>query len=181
MVGLCGRIVLIHLVLLILLPGLPETISEICSLRRSPLTGCYIGELTYRHRRLEEHNFDANAEFDTESPKIIEYVGASDSHQWMKGKILPSETGRSYEVFKEEEPPAEEPEDGKAPPPKKTYLYVQQVQRDDKIHFFKFPRLGGFACFPLKIKSCLLTDAFDKGIEDYKTFVKTKSQVEKEY
>jgi len=51
---------------------------------------------------------------------------------------------------------------------------VPHVQKDEKIFFFKFPKLGSFACFPLKIKSCLFIEAFDKGIGDYKTFVKTK-------
>jgi hypothetical protein len=53
------------------------------------------------------------------------------------------------------------------------------VQRDEKIYFFKFPRLGSFACFPLRVKSCLFTEAFDKGIGDYKSFVKAKEEVEK--
>ncbi len=55
------------------------------------------------------------------------------------------------------------------------------VQRDEKIHFFRFPRLGSFSCFPLRVKSCLFTEAFDKGISDYKSFVKAKEQVEKQY
>lgn len=65
------------------------------------MSGCYIGELTFRRKKLEENNFEPNAEFDSESPKIIEYVGASNSHKFMIGQILPSESGRSYEVFKE--------------------------------------------------------------------------------
>ena len=48
----------------------------------------------------------------------------------MLGQILPNETGKTYEVFKEEEPPAEEPEEGKTAKPKHKYLYVPQVQRD---------------------------------------------------
>ena len=67
------------------------------------------------------------------------------------------------------------------PPPKKSYLYVPQVQRDEKIHFFRFPRLGSFACFPIKVKGCLFAEAFDKGIEDYKAFVSNKESIEKEY
>jgi len=48
----------------------------------------------------------------------------------MIGQILPNESGRSYEVFKEEEPPAEDGEEGKVVKPKKKYLYVPLVQRD---------------------------------------------------
>ena len=52
-------------------------------------------------------------------------------------KIIPNESGRSYEVFKEEEPP-EEVEEGKPPKVIKKYIYVPLVQRDEKMHFFKF-------------------------------------------
>jgi len=45
------------------------------------------------------------------------------------------------------------------------------------MHFFKFPRLGSFACFPLRIKSCLSVEAFEKGIGDYKGFVKNKEEI----
>lgn len=98
----------------------------------------------------------------------------------MLGEILPNESGRSYEVFKEEEPP-EEPEEGKPAKVKKNYLYVREVQRDEKMHFFKFPKLGGFACYPLKVKSCLFGESFDKGKEDFKTFTANKGQVEGEF
>lgn len=98
----------------------------------------------------------------------------------MLQQVLPSESGRCYEVFREEEP-AEETEEGRQPAKRKKYLYVPQVQRDEKIFFFRFPRLGSFACFPLRIRSCLSSEAFDKGIGDYKAFVKAKEEVEKEY
>ena len=74
----------------------------------------------------------------------------------MRGQILPNESGRSCEVFKEEEPP-EEVEEGKPQKVKKKYLYVPLVQRDEKMYFFKFPKLGSFGCFPLKVKSCLFS------------------------
>ena len=142
------------------------------------LTGCYVGELKYRHKSLEEHNFESGAEFDTENPKIIEFVGSSKSHKFMIEQIIPNESGRSYEVFKEEEPP-EEVQEGKPPKIIKKYLYVPLVQRDEKMHFFKFPKLGSFACFPLKVQSCLFAESFDKGIGDFKNFVKNKEEVEK--
>lgn len=42
------------------------------------------------------------------------------------------------------------------------------------MHFFRFPKLGSFACFPLKVRCALFTESFDKGIGDYKAFVKNK-------
>jgi hypothetical protein len=47
-----------------------------------------VGELKYRHKKLEEHSFEPGTELDTENPKIIEYFGASKSHKFMLGQIL---------------------------------------------------------------------------------------------
>lgn len=38
---------------------------------------------------------------------------------------------------------------------KKSYLYIPNVLKDDKLFYFKYPRLGSFSCFPLKINSYL--------------------------
>lgn len=39
---------------------------------------------------------------------------------------------------------------------KKTYIFVPDVTKNEKIYYFKFPRLGSYACFPLKLKSVLI-------------------------
>ena len=40
---------------------LPEAIEGMCKDQSLCLTGCYVGELTYRHKSLEEHNFEPGA------------------------------------------------------------------------------------------------------------------------
>ena len=48
------------------------------------------------------HNFEPGAELDTENPQIVEYIGASSSQEkTMLMKVLPNETGVSYECFNE--------------------------------------------------------------------------------
>ncbi len=49
------------------------------------------------------------------------------------------------------------------------------------MYYFKFPRLGSYACFPLRVKSCLSVQSFEKGIVDYKAYIKNKEEIEKEY
>ena len=47
--------------------------------------------------------------------------------------------------------------------------------------YFKYPKLGSYACFPLKVKSCLSERAFDEGVNAYKEYVKSKGEVDKEH
>ena len=52
---------------------------------------------------------------------------------------------------------------------------------EDKIFYFKFPKLGSYACFPLKMKSFLIDVAFDQGLGEYKEYLKTKEDNENQY
>ena len=47
--------------------------------------------------------------------------------------------------------------------------------------YFKFPRLGSYACYPIKYKNYLLEGSFDKGIVDYKQHLRVKEEIEKEF
>ena len=54
--------------------------------------------------------FDPAAEIDTDSAKIIDYIGASKKQQeLMVGKVLAAETGKSFDAFNipEDEPAGE--------------------------------------------------------------------------
>lgn len=99
-------------------------------------------------------------------------------------KVLPSESGVSYPVFNDPEP---EPEDDgneeskQKKEPKKTYIYVPDVTKEEKVFYFKYPKLGSYACFPLKLKSFLIETAFDQGYVEYKEFLKNKQEAEKLY
>lgn len=46
--------------------------------------------------------------------------------------------------------------------------------KNDKLFYFRYPRLGSYACFPLKIKSYLAIGTLEKGIIDYKAYLKNK-------
>ena len=84
-------------------------------------------------------------------------------------KILPSDAGVSYSVFNEPQPDPEEGENENAPKKeKKSYLCIPDVTKNDKVFYFKFPKLGSYACFPLKLKSFLVEVAFDQGLGEYK-------------
>lgn len=47
-------------------------------------------------------------------------------------------------------------------------MYVPDVTKNEKIYYFKFPRLGSYACFPLKLKSYLTENSLEQGVDIYK-------------
>lgn len=94
----------------------------------------------------------------------------------MIGKVLTPEEGISHDVFKdaeeeEEVQPEEENLEEGAEANKKVkdddilktmkHIYVSEVVREPRIHFYKVPRLGSFLAIPLIYKSCLHSNALD--------------------
>ena len=78
----------------------------------------------------------------------------------------------------EEAPPEEEPEldeDGNPieKPPKEPievfpqHIFIPEVVRDERIHFFKVPKLGSYLAIRLEYNSCLSPDALDAAVQDY--------------
>lgn len=46
------------------------------------------------------------------------------------------------------------------------YVYVPEVVREARMHYWIVPRLGSFMAVPLVYKSCLNIESFDKAVED---------------
>jgi hypothetical protein len=47
------------------------------------------------------------------------------------------------------------------------HIYVKDVVREPRMHFFKVPRLGCFMAIPLVYNSCLSEDALEESVNDY--------------
>ena len=50
------------------------------------------------------------------------------------------------------------------------HIYVPEVIREPKMHYWTVPRLGSYMAVPLVYKSCLSITAFDKSVTDYKVW-----------
>jgi len=72
----------------------------------------------------------------------------------------------------------EEGEEGEEGAPKKKaeqddiltsfrHIYVKEVVREPKMHFYKVPRLGAFMAVPLVYNSCLTEEALDNAVADF--------------
>lgn len=47
------------------------------------------------------------------------------------------------------------------------HIYVKEVVREPRMHYYKVPRLGAFMAVPLVYNSCLFEDALDNAVADY--------------
>ena len=84
-------------------------------------------------------------------------------------------------MFKDvENPPAEEapaegdegakPEGGAKPAEQEKMphsVYIKEVVREPRMHFFKVPKLGSYLAIRLEYNSCLFEEALDAGVVDY--------------
>ena len=153
-----------------------------------PATGVYIGKLECPRKPIAEDD-DDKSHVDKEAPKIIRFHFTSKGHEFMKGKILKGDQGIVHSVFNassdasavegevEGEEGGENAEEGKAPKvalgdPNDIlntfkHLYVKEVVREPKIHFYKVPRLGAFMVVPLEYDSCLSAASLDKAVSDF--------------
>lgn len=145
-------------------------------------TGVYIGKLVYPLKRIEEDAGENDHE-DTEAPKVIRYLYATDDHKFMLNRVLPPDRGVTHDVFKDS-PAAEEPEqqqdenaeDGGEPKPVqeqdilKTFkhVYVPEVvrQKNPEMLYHKVPRLGCYMAVPLVYNSCLFDDSLEQAVAD---------------
>lgn len=60
------------------------------------------------------------------------------------------------------------------------HIYVREVVREPKMHFYQVPRLGCFIAIPLAYNSCLFEDALDNAVLDYITVQKSREEQNKE-
>ena len=85
----------------------------------------------------------------------------------MVDQILTKDQGLTFDVFKdpEVEEAAEEKKEEEEDVPR--HILIPEVVRDNRIHFYKVPRLGSYLAIKLEYRSCLSTTSYDAGLKDY--------------
>lgn len=134
---------------------------------RKKLTGCYIGNLDFSVKEINDDEEDEKSHLNEVDGKFINYIGFSKSHEFMKGKKLGLEQGITAEVFKEAAPEEVDPnaDPNAVPVAKPTYIYVSDLVKQPKMYYFKWPQLGAYIAIPLVYQSCLSEASFDAGLE----------------
>jgi len=60
------------------------------------------------------------------------------------------------------------------------HVLVEEVVRNNRIHYFKVPRLGSFMAIHLEYDSCLHEEAFDDGVREMLNVHKRRAEQEDE-
>lgn len=88
------------------------------------------------------------------------------------------EKGISLDVFKED--PVEGEEGGEVKKDnKQKYIYIPNVLKEERIFFFRIPKLGSYAVFSMAVANMLADELLDKNAEEYKKFLTDKEEAEK--
>lgn len=102
-------------------------------------------------------------------------------------KILKVDQGVTHGAFRDKDeaasiPPDEENEEGievkKSDDILDTeqYVYVPEVVREPRMHFYLVPRLGCYLAVPLTYHSCLTEEALDAAVADYYEVIKAQAE-----
>jgi hypothetical protein len=158
------------------LHGLVDMLKEATS-----ATAVYIGKLARPFKPVNDGSTEDD-HLNPDADPLIRFVHANKEHSFLVDKTLRADQGLTFEVFKnleevkEEEAPVEEVEEGSEEKPKvqkepeeilPRSIYVKEVVREPKMHFFRVPRLGSYLAVRLEYQSCLSEEAFDAGLADY--------------
>lgn len=157
-------------------------------------TGVYIGKLIKPHKSITDED-DDKAHEDPEAVEIIKYIHASPDHDFLIEKTLTPEQGLTHNVFKPSDAEGEGDDkaneeannegEGEQEPkePQKVipnHVFVPEVVREPKIHYFRVPRLGSYLAVELKYNSCQNEEAFDKAFEDFLECEAKREDLEKD-
>jgi len=149
-------------------------------------TGVYISILDKKRKDVTEDE-DENAHLVDQ--QVIRYVNFSQSHAFLKYKFLENEQGVTFDLFKPKEEtadaaaenaegkesaeseanPSDESEESNAIKKQKEFIpnhiLVEEVVRNQKIKFFREPRIGCYLTIDLTYKSCLSALSLNSAIE----------------
>lgn len=90
------------------------------------------------------------------------------------GKTLKPGEGVTHDVFKEDiEKANDDLQEAAATGSLLTdfkHLYVKEVVREPRMHYWKVPRLRSYLAIPMCVKSTLSIDTLQKGFDDYTVY-----------
>ena len=143
-------------------------------------TGVYVGQLEKPFIPIAE-DAGEKAHIDEAQPEIIKFKFSNTDHRTIVcGTNLKPGQGITHDVFNEEfttkneaitiETKATGEKDYTDITKKFKHIFVDEVVREDKMHFWNVPRLGSFMAVPLVYKSSLSVNSLQTAYDDYATY-----------
>lgn len=120
---------------------------------------------------------------DTGSPEVLKFKWARGDHaEAVVGTDLPPEQGIAHQALADELTTANE--DLEAVKDDLTHyykhIYVKEVVREPKMHFWKVPRLGAFMAVPLVYNSALSEESFQRAYDDFNKYMEDLASIEQQ-
>ena len=156
-------------------------------------TGCYIGIYDQKRRPVKEED-DMDGHLDPSGTKVLRYIAWNDDHAFLDDKCLEPNEGVTFDLItpKPQEPNQEikqENPDGQKTELKKEEteikledtiknLLIEDVVNENRIKFFREPRLGCYLALDLTYKTSLSYNSLLSAIQCTKNYQTAKEEQE---
>lgn len=156
-------------------------------------SGVYIGELTRIKKPITDSDI-VNPPADESAPQVIKYIATNQDHIFMKENCLEPGKGVTFSAIKQsiedtkqedkekeaqdkkEEHKVEATEEEKI---RKSMVFVKEVLREEKMHYFKVPKLGSYIAMPISHLTCLNDISLEAAITDHVAYYQRIEEQEK--
>lgn len=140
-------------------------------------TSVYVAKLVEEKNPIELDDDDTAHIKDDAGLYLDIYHASPKGFEFLLRKTIKSSEGVVHSIFQEREETPVEPIDtqaegeGETEPapveePKPQHVLVDEIVREQKLKFFKVPRLGSLLCVRLSYESCLSELALDEAVKD---------------
>ena len=155
-------------------------------------TGCYIGIYDQKRRPITDED-DMDGHLDPTGTKVLRYIGWNDDHNFLDGKYLEQNEGVTFDLIKNkpqagnqenpqenlgEQKKEEKKEEQKDLKDNIKTLMIEDVVNDNRIKFFREPRLGCFYALDLTYKTSLNYNSLLSAIQCTKNYETAKEEQE---
>ena len=156
-------------------------------------TGCYIGIYDQKRRRVKEED-DMDGHLDPSGTKVLRYIAWNDDHAFLEDKCLEPNEGVTFDLItpkaqqNNQENQQEKPEEQKGELKKEDMekkledsiksLLIDDVVNENRIKFFREPRLGCYLALDLTYKTSLSYNSLLSAIQCTKNYQTAKEEQE---
>ena len=164
-------------------------------------TGCYIGIYDLKRRPVMEED-DETGHIDPSNSKVLRYIGWNNDHNFLDGKCLEQNQGVTFDLILPQQK-NQQPQDGENPPPQNPQeqkpsegqqenekkeelkpedtiqtLLIEDVVNENRMNFFREPRLGCYLALDLTYKTSLSYPSLLSAIQCTKNYEEAKAAQE---
>ena len=156
-------------------------------------TGCYIGIYDQKRRPVKEED-DMDGHLDPSGTKVLRYIAWNDDHAFLDDKCLEPNEGVTFDLItpkaqqNNQENQQEKPEEQKGELKKEDMekkledsiksLLIDDVVNENRIKFFREPRLGCYLALDLTYKTSLSYNSLLSAIQCTKNYQTAKEEQE---